>query len=100
VVDKAQYDNIHRYITAGKEQATLITGGYHFDKEGFYVPPTIFADPQPGALIYHEEIFGPVGCVKVFEDEDEVIKAANDSHYGLAGKCHTATSASFLKLTV
>ena len=55
VVDKAQFENVHRFIEAGKEQATLVTGGYRYDKEGFYVPPTLFKDPKPDATIYKEE---------------------------------------------
>lgn len=85
VVDKAQYDNVHAFIARGKEEATLITGGYRFDGNGFYIPPTIFLNPKPNATIYKDEIFGPVVCIKTFKTEEEVIDWANDSEYGLAG---------------
>lgn len=85
VVDKAQYENVHAFIARGKEEATLITGGYRFNGKGFYIPPTIFINPSSNATIYKDEIFGPVVCVKIFKTEEEVVEWANDSEYGLAG---------------
>jgi aldehyde dehydrogenase (NAD+) len=85
VIDKNQYERVHQFIEEGKEKATLVTGGYRYDKEGNYIPPTLFVDPDPKALIYQNEVFGPVLCIRRFSSEEEVIRLANDSAYGLAG---------------
>lgn len=55
-------------------------GGQH----GFYVQPTVFAGVENSWRIAREEIFGPVLCIIPWDDEDEVIAMANDSHYGLS----------------
>jgi aldehyde dehydrogenase (NAD+) len=86
VVDKAQYDKVRAYIESGKKSAELFTGGEVYGKEGHYISPTIFVNPADDAAIYKEEIFGPVLCVKPFETEEEVLKMANNTQYGLAGE--------------
>jgi aldehyde dehydrogenase (NAD+) len=85
VIDKSQYESVHKYIEQGKKDAMLVTGGYRYEKGGNYIPPTLFTDPDPQSSIYRDEIFGPVLCIRRFTDEEEVIKLANDSLYGLAG---------------
>lgn len=85
MVDKPQYENVHAFIEQGKKDATLVTGGYRYEGKGFYIPPTMFLNPKPDASIYKEEIFGPVVCVRTFETEEEALKMANDSCFGLAG---------------
>ena len=54
-------------------------------ESGFYVKPTVFADVTPEMAIFREEIFGPVLSITTFSSEDEAIKLANDSEYGLSG---------------
>lgn len=91
-VSKQQKDKIEYYIEQGiKEGATLVTGGkerisHLLDKfkGGYYVLPTIFTDCKPGMKIVEEEIFGPVLAVQTFKTEEEAIKKANDTPYGLA----------------
>jgi aldehyde dehydrogenase (NAD+) len=56
----------------------------HLEK-GFYVEPTVFADVDPGMTIAQEEIFGPVLVVIGFDDDDDAVRIANDSIYGLSG---------------
>lgn len=59
------------YIKAGKDEgATVHTGGDRFGSEGYFINPTIFTDTTPDMKIVKEEIFGPVGVVIKFEDED------------------------------
>ncbi len=87
VVSQLQFDKIQRLIEAGiKEGATLVTGGpgrpEHLNR-GYYVRPTIFGHVRPGMTIEREEIFGPVLSVISYEDEDEAVKIANDTVYGL-----------------
>lgn len=59
------------------------------DRKGYFYEATIITNTTPDMRLIREEIFGPVGCVIPFDDEDEVIAAANDTHYGLAGAIWT-----------
>jgi acyl-CoA reductase-like NAD-dependent aldehyde dehydrogenase len=81
-------DTIERYVaTARKEGATLVLGGQRPDDpalaKGCYYRPTIFDDVKPEMTIAREEVFGPVLAVMPYVDEDEVVRIANDSPYGL-----------------
>ena len=71
---------------ANEEGATLkLGGGRSADCEGYFVDPTIFDHVTPDMTIAREEIFGPVLSVLTFDTEDEAIRIANDTIYGLAG---------------
>jgi len=88
VVSDIQFDKIQRLIEAGiKEGATLVTGGpgrpEHLNR-GYYVRPTVFGHVKPGMTVEKEEIFGPVLSIISYDDEDEAVKIANDTVYGLA----------------
>ncbi len=69
--------------------AEVRTGGKPMDRRGFFYESTILTNTTPDMRVVKEEIFGPVGCVIPFDDEDEVLAAANDTHYGLAGAIWT-----------
>ncbi|MBH0779626.1 aldehyde dehydrogenase family protein [Nocardia bovistercoris] len=69
--------------------AHVVTGGKMLDRSGYFYEATIVTDTTPDMRLIREEIFGPVGSVIPFDDEDEVIAAANDTHYGLAGSIWT-----------
>ncbi|ETW77667.1 hypothetical protein HETIRDRAFT_107346 [Heterobasidion irregulare TC 32-1] len=78
------------YIDSGKsEGATLHLGGQRHGDEGYWIQPTIFTNTKPNMKIVQEEIFGPVGVVIKFEDEEDVVHQANDSMYGLAAAIFT-----------
>lgn len=87
VVNKRQWDQIQGYIAKGiAEGARLVTGGCDLPEgfnRGFYVKPTIFADVTPDMTIAREEIFGPVLSILPFDSEEEAVKIANDTPYGL-----------------
>ncbi|KAI5118337.1 hypothetical protein M0805_009140 [Coniferiporia weirii] len=84
-VSQLQFDRIMGYIDAGlQEGATLHAGGARHGDEGFFIQPTIFTNTHPDMKIVREEIFGPVGVVIKFHDDEDVIRQANDTHYGLA----------------
>ncbi len=87
VVNKRQWDQIQGYIQKGiAEGARLIAGGPGLPdgfNRGFYVKPTIFADVVPGMTIEKEEIFGPVLAMIPFDGEEEAVRIANDTPYGL-----------------
>ncbi|KAF7330132.1 Aldehyde dehydrogenase [Mycena sanguinolenta] len=82
---EAQFNRIMGYIESGKKDgATVHLGGDRFGTEGYYVNPTIFTNTTPDMKIAKEEIFGPVGVIIKFENEDDVVRQANDTLYGLA----------------
>jgi aldehyde dehydrogenase (NAD+) len=88
VVNQRQYERVLGYIEKGKaEGARLLLGGgrpAHLDK-GYYIEPTVFVDVTNDMTIAQEEIFGPVLSVIAFEDDDDAVRIANDSVYGLSG---------------
>ncbi|HTX07852.1 MAG TPA: aldehyde dehydrogenase family protein [Solirubrobacteraceae bacterium] len=88
LVSRAQWERVSGYIRLGIEEgATLAYGGSRppeFDR-GFYMAPTIFTDVRNHMRIAQEEIFGPVVTVQRFRDEEEAIRIANDSIFGLNG---------------
>jgi aldehyde dehydrogenase (NAD+) len=78
------------YIESGKEQgATLHAGGEQFGDGGYWIKPTIFTNTKSDMKIVREEIFGPVSVVIKFEDEEDVIRQANDTTFGLAASVFT-----------
>jgi len=87
LVNKMQYDKVLAAIARGIDDgATLATGGKrpaHL-ATGYYVEPTIFTDVAEDSWIWNEEIFGPVVCIKTFDDETQAISMANNSRFGLA----------------
>jgi succinate-semialdehyde dehydrogenase/glutarate-semialdehyde dehydrogenase len=69
--------------------AKLLLGGQRLNRPGFYYPPTVLADVPDNADMIREEIFGPVVSLQSFEDENEAIRKANDTEYGLAAYLYT-----------
>src|ERR1700755_2336334 len=89
VVSRIQWDKIQKLIQKGIEEgATLVAGGPGLPEgvnKGFYVRPTIFADVTNDMTIAREEIFGPVLTIIGAKDEEDAVKIANGTAYGLAG---------------
>ncbi len=69
--------------------AEIITGGKRMDRPGYFYEATIVTNTTPDMRLIREEIFGPVGCVIPFDEEEDAIAAANDTEYGLAGSIWT-----------
>lgn len=89
-ISKVQLDKIKGFIDQGKESgARLLTGGALVSGDGYFVQPTVFADVGEEMTIMKEEIFGPVVSISRFHSQDEVIKKANDTSYGLAAAVFT-----------
>jgi len=89
-VSEGQMNRVLSYVDKGKgEGARLVAGGSRAPGKGYFVRPTIFDDVQNGMTIAREEIFGPVLSVLRFRDLDEVVRAANDTPYGLAAAVWT-----------
>jgi aldehyde dehydrogenase (NAD+) len=89
LVNKAQFDKVQTLIKAGiGEGATLAAGGGGRPdglSRGYFAKPTVFTDVRNDMKIAREEIFGPVLCILGYEDDDDAIRIANDSAYGLSG---------------
>ncbi|WP_151774661.1 aldehyde dehydrogenase family protein [Streptomyces abyssomicinicus] len=88
LVNAKQQARVRGYIEKGvAEGARLVAGGPEAPagKKGFHVSPTVFADVTPGMTIAQEEIFGPVLTVLKYQDEDDAVRIANGTVYGLAG---------------
>jgi len=89
LVSEVQRDRVRGYIKKGIEEgASLVTGGAEPPEgleRGYFVRPTVFANVQSEMTIAREEIFGPVLSVIAYEDEDDAVRIANDTVYGLAG---------------
>ncbi|KAG0139639.1 hypothetical protein CROQUDRAFT_54431 [Cronartium quercuum f. sp. fusiforme G11] len=89
-ISQKRCDSIMDYIKSGKEDgAKCLVGGKRLREEGFFIEPTIFTNVKPEMKIVREEIFGPVVVVTKFKDEEELVKMANDSIYGLAAAVFT-----------
>lgn len=94
LINARQRDRVLAYIDKGRaEGARVLLGGgvpQHLDK-GFYVEPTVFVDVNNDMTIAREEIFGPVLCVIAYEDEEDAVRIANDSDFGLSGAVWSAS---------
>ena len=85
---------VENYIAVGKTEARLVAGGGRPKGvgDGWFVEPTVFADVSNKARIAQEEIFGPVLSVIKYQDEEEAVKIANDSEFGLGGTVWSSDS--------
>lgn len=91
-VSKQQLDRILEYIEIGKgEGAKLLNGGkpVYTDRKGFFVEPTVFGEVKDSMRIFQEEIFGPVVGITRFSSEEDALRIANDSAYGLGAAVFT-----------
>ena len=93
LVSREQFDRVRGYQEIGKREAKLALGGGQARGDtvdrGLFVEPTIFYDVDNNARIAREEIFGPVAAVIPFDDEEDALRIANDSPYGLAAAVWT-----------
>ena len=89
LVSKSQFDKVQGLIKLGIEEgATLVAGGLGRPDgltKGYFVKPTVFADVRNEMTVAREEIFGPVLCIIPYENEEDAVRIANDTPYGLSG---------------
>jgi acyl-CoA reductase-like NAD-dependent aldehyde dehydrogenase len=88
---KRQLDRVEMYIDDGRRTARLVTGGRRpgYPARGYFIEPTLFADVKNSSRIAQEEIFGPVLCLIPVDDDDDAVRVANESNYGLNGSVLT-----------
>jgi aldehyde dehydrogenase (NAD+) len=100
LADTKQMESVLRFIESGKTQsgAKLVVGGERHTDKGAFVQPTIFLNPGKESSIYKDEIFGPVLTVSTFETEEEAIKLANDTAFGLSATIYTASTSRALRV--
>ncbi|MGZ5339116.1 MAG: aldehyde dehydrogenase family protein [Thermoleophilaceae bacterium] len=89
LVSDVQRERVRGYIEKGEQEgAKLVTGGAEAPEgleQGYFVRPTVFSRVTTDMTIAQEEIFGPVLAIMPYEDEEDAVRIANDSEYGLAG---------------
>src|ERR1700678_2532670 len=92
LVSKVQFDRVTGFLRSGKEEgARTVTGGKRHGETGYFVEPTVLDGTSDKMRVYQEEIFGPVVTVMPFKDvDDELIRRANDTVYGLAAGLWTS----------
>ncbi|KAF5024836.1 hypothetical protein F66182_3075 [Fusarium sp. NRRL 66182] len=93
-VTKAQYDRIMEFVDIGKQDgAKLEYGGEPFknvgDGKGYFIEPTVFTEVSPSMRVFQEEVFGPFVVITKFKSEEDAIRLANDTQYGLGSALFT-----------
>ena len=78
--------------------ATVLTGGRPLDRRGYFYAPTVLTDVPPSAGVFHQEIFGPVAPITTFGSDEEGLRLANDTEYGLVGYAFTTDLSRALKV--
>jgi 1-pyrroline-5-carboxylate dehydrogenase len=89
VISEGARRTIKHYLDVGAKEGRRITGGGKVPHNGYFVPPTIFADVESTARIFQEEIFGPVLAVTKARDFAHALELANDTQYGLTGAVYS-----------
>ncbi|MEZ6091013.1 MAG: aldehyde dehydrogenase family protein, partial [Pirellulaceae bacterium] len=89
-VDQAQFDKIMGFIEKGQQEgAKCVSGGNRVGDKGYFIEPTVFDNVTDEMSIAQHEIFGPVLSVLTFKDNDEMIRRANNTYFGLAAAVWT-----------
>jgi succinate-semialdehyde dehydrogenase/glutarate-semialdehyde dehydrogenase len=100
LVNREAVDKVDELVRdAVAKGATVVTGGGRPDRDGCFYEPTVLTEVPPGAELLHEEIFGPVAPVVSFDTEDEAIRLANDTEYGLVAYLYTGDLARGLRVS-
>ena len=83
LADSASFERVKAMVIRGREEAELVVGGAQHGDTGCFMQPTVFLNPMPDAEILRNEVFGPVSVILTFKTEEEVLKMANDTEFGL-----------------
>ncbi|MCA2190437.1 NAD-dependent succinate-semialdehyde dehydrogenase [Nonomuraea cavernae] len=100
LVNQDAVDKVHSLVRGSLEGgAKALAGGGRPDRPGFYYDPTVLVNVHPDAPILREEVFGPVAPIVSFDDEDEAVRMANDTEFGLVSYVYTGDLARGLRVT-
>jgi betaine-aldehyde dehydrogenase len=90
MVSTQQRDSVETFISSARSAGRKIAyGGERGFAKGAFLQPTVIQDAELGDKVWREEVFGPVVCIRAFDDEDQLIREVNDSPYGLSGSIWT-----------
>ncbi len=90
MVDEAGLSKVRGFVDdAVRRGARIVVGGFQLEGAGYFYAPTVLADVSPDSALMSAEIFGPVAPILVFDDEDEAVRIANDTEWGLVGYVFT-----------
>jgi succinate-semialdehyde dehydrogenase/glutarate-semialdehyde dehydrogenase len=99
LIDGKQRDKVTELVDDAKSRgASVVTGGSPSGDKGYFFEPTVLTDVPPEADLFREEIFGPVAPITTFASDDEAIRLANDTEYGLAAYVYTKDLARTIKM--
>jgi succinate-semialdehyde dehydrogenase/glutarate-semialdehyde dehydrogenase len=90
---------VHLVEDALNKGAKAVIGGNRLNRTGYFYPPTVLVDVPDSAQCLHEEIFGPVAPIQKFRDEDDAIRKANDTEFGLISYLYTRDLSKGLRLS-
>lgn len=100
LVNASTRDKVAELVTdATQRGAKVVTGGKVIERTGYFYAPTVLTNIAPGSRVLTEEIFGPVAPIVVFDKEEEAIKHANDTEYGLVAYVYTKDLARGLRVS-
>jgi phenylacetaldehyde dehydrogenase len=92
VISARQRDRVMAYIDSGRDEgAEVVAGGEALGGQGFFIQPTVMINTSPAMKVVREEIFGPVLCTQVFDDDslDQLAARGNDTEFGLSASVWT-----------
>jgi betaine-aldehyde dehydrogenase len=90
LVSSGQRDSVEAFVTEARANRRQIAlGGERLGAKGFYLQPTVVLGTEPQDRVWREEVFGPVVCIRPFDDEAQLLNEVNESRYGLSGSIWT-----------
>ena len=90
MVSKGQRESVEEFIVSAREAGRTVSyGGERVFDKGAYLQPTVICGPEVNDRVWREEVFGPVACIRPFDNEEPMIEEVNDSPYGLSGSIWT-----------